>query len=258
MSLPLTILFPARVISTERYWVSSRERQRRALDGTVVKEPGRSGSLWRIHYSVRIPSLVCDHFQLTPTKGAETGEKLGRFAATAGDLILAARGFCKPGGVESVSQQSAALIVRLNTASLPLFDEDGSRFGLAEQIGKLKQTGTQQEWPVWVHGSKGSIPGRLCAIRKSEEAAAQARRRIERKSQQGGPKPRAETLQYACYVMMFTTVPASHFRTSEVLEWYRVGWQIELVFERLETLPELGPCPSTMTRARGHGCMASC
>src|SRR6266851_4757004 len=128
----------------------------RALDGTVVKEPGRSGSLWRIHYSVRIPSLVCDHFQLTPTKGAETGEKLG------------------------------------------LFDEDGSRFGLAEQIGKLKQTGTQQEWPVWVHGSKGSIPGRLCAIRKSEEAAAQARRRIERKSQQGGPKPRAETLQYAC------------------------------------------------------------
>jgi len=33
----------------------------RALDGTLVKEPGRSGSLWRIHYSVRIPSLVCDH-----------------------------------------------------------------------------------------------------------------------------------------------------------------------------------------------------
>ena len=117
-----------------------------------------------------------------------------------------------------LSQQSAALIVRLNTASLPLFDEDGSRFGLAEQIGKLKRTGTQQEWPVWVHGSKGSIPGRLCAIRKSEEAAAQARRRIERKSQQGGPKPRAETLQYACYVMVFTTVLASHFRTSEVLE----------------------------------------
>src|SRR6266545_2602123 len=53
----------------------------RALDGTLVKEPGRSGSLWRIHYSVRIPSLVCDHFELTATKGRGTGETMGRFAA---------------------------------------------------------------------------------------------------------------------------------------------------------------------------------
>jgi len=44
-------------------------------------------------------------------------------------------------------------------------------------------------------------------------------------------------------VMVFTTVPASHFRTSEVLEWYRVRWQIELVYKRLETLAELGSLP---------------
>jgi len=76
----------------------------RALDGTLVKEPGRSGSLWRIHYSVRIPSLVCDHFELTPTKGAGTGETLGRFAASPGDLVLADRGFCKPAGVEALDR----------------------------------------------------------------------------------------------------------------------------------------------------------
>src|SRR5258706_8876670 len=69
----------------------------RALDGTLVKEPGRSGSLWRIHYSVRIPSLVCDHWELTSVKGVGTGESLGRFAASPGDLVLADRGFCKPG-----------------------------------------------------------------------------------------------------------------------------------------------------------------
>ena len=60
----------------------------RALDGTLVKEPGGSGSLWRIHYSVRIPSLVCDHLELTPAKGAGTGEALGRFAANPGSLAL--------------------------------------------------------------------------------------------------------------------------------------------------------------------------
>src|SRR5947209_4297117 len=181
----------------------------RALDGTLVKEPGRSGSLWRIHYSVRIPSLVCDHFELTPTKGAGTGETLGRFAASPGDLVLADRGFCKPAGVEALDRQGAAVMVRLNTSALPLLSEDGSRFALAAEIGKLKETGTEREWQVWVPGTKGRIGGRLCAIRKSEEAAVRARRHIERKAQQGGPKPKPETLQYARYVMVFTTVPAS-------------------------------------------------
>jgi IS4 transposase len=114
---------------------------------------------------------------------------------------------------------------------------------LLEQIRKLKQTGTEREWPVWIQGAKGRIAGRLCAVRKSEEAAAQARRRIERKAQQGGPKTKPETLQYAGYVMVFTTVPESDFSTAEVLEWYRVRWQIELIFKRLKTLAELGSLP---------------
>jgi len=215
----------------------------RALDGTLVKEPGRSGSMWRIHYSVRIPSLVCDHLELTATKGAGTGDRLGRFAATPGDLVLADRGFCNPGGVEALDRQGAAVMMRLNASTLPLFCDGGSRFALAEEIGKLSETGVEREWPVWVQGAKGRVAGRLCAIRKSRESAARARRKIERKAQQGGPKPKPETLQYACYVMIFTTVPASRFSTAEVLEWYRVRWQIELIFKRLKTLAELGSLP---------------
>lgn len=215
----------------------------RAVDGTLVKEPGRNGSLWRIHYSVRIPGLVCDHFELTSAKGAGTGESLGRMAARDGDLVLADRGFSKLGGIEALSGQGAAVIVRLNSASLPLFCQDGSRFGLAGEIGKLQETGKECEWPVWIRGTKGGIAGRLCAIRKTEEAAERARRRIRRKAQQGGPTPKEATLQYASYVMVFTTVPANRMRTAEVLEWYRVRWQIELVFKRLKTLAELGALP---------------
>jgi Transposase DDE domain len=223
--------------------LESRGYNVRALDGTLVKEPGRSGSSWRIHYSVRIPDLICDHFELTSTKGAGTGESLGRFMANAGDLILADRGFCKPTGVEKLSRRDAAMIVRLNTASLPLYNEDGSRFGLLEEVGKLKETGTESEWPVWVKGSKGRIEGRLCGLRKSEEAAEKARRRIQRKAQQGGGKSRPETLEYAGYVMVFTTAPANRLSTVEVLEWYRVRWQVELVFKRMKTLAELGALP---------------
>jgi hypothetical protein len=215
----------------------------RALDGTLVKEPGRKGSQWRIHYSVRIPSLVCDHLELTAVKGAGTGESLGRFAASPGDLVLADRGFCKPPGIERLHQLGAVVMVRLNSSTLPLWDEAGARFGLLEQVRQLQETGTEREWPVWVQGAKERIAGRLCVLRKSEESAEKTRRRIARKAQQGGPTPKPETLEYARYVMVFTTAPASHLSTAEVLEWYRARWQIELVFKRLKTLAQLGSLP---------------
>ena len=40
-----------------------------AVDATAVKDPGRTGSLWRIHYSVRLPSLAFDRFLVTETEG---------------------------------------------------------------------------------------------------------------------------------------------------------------------------------------------
>ena len=39
--------------------------QVRLFDAKTVKEPGKTGSLRRIHYSVRLPSLICDYFKIT-------------------------------------------------------------------------------------------------------------------------------------------------------------------------------------------------
>jgi len=48
----------------------------RAIDATDIQEPGSTGTDWRVHYSIRLPELVCDHYELTDYTG---GEKLGRF-----------------------------------------------------------------------------------------------------------------------------------------------------------------------------------
>jgi len=79
-------------------WQGPQPRRRlRAVDGTVIKAPGPTGSPWRLHYSLRLPELSCDHCVITPTKGANTAEQLGRFAAAPGDILLADR--CHPSGV---------------------------------------------------------------------------------------------------------------------------------------------------------------
>jgi len=71
-------------------------RNVRLLDATVVREPGRTGSQWRIHYSLRLPTLECDYFDLTATEGEGAGEKFGRFRFRAGELVLADAGYCHP------------------------------------------------------------------------------------------------------------------------------------------------------------------
>lgn len=223
--------------------VDSRGWNVRILDGTLIKEPGRTGTLWRIHYSLRMPSLECDHFELTPVKGRGNGEKLERFPAGPGDLVLADRGFCKPSGVADLHRQGAAVIVRLNSTSLPLYRASGSKFPLLEHVQQIAQSGEIKEWKVWVHAGQEKIAGRLCVVRKSEQAARRAQRKIVRKSQQGGPTPKPETLAYANYILVFTTVPADLFPAADVLEWYRTRWQIELVFKRLKSLAQLGHLP---------------
>jgi hypothetical protein len=214
----------------------------RAVDGTVVKEPGPRGGRFRIHYSLQLPELECDHFMLTGVKGRGTGEALQYLPASAGDLVLADRAFCKPAGVQHLTRLGAAVVVRFHTG-MPVCEADGRRFPLREHVRALQQPGQPQEWNVWMQAKGERIAGRLCAIRKSEEASNRERRRILRKAQQGGPQPRPETLEYAGYILVFTTLPAGEFTAAEVLRWYRLRWQVELVFKRMKSLAQLGHLP---------------
>jgi hypothetical protein len=217
-------------------------RNVRLLDATVVSEPGRTGSQWRIHYSLRLPALECDHFVLTSTKGAGAAERFAQFKFQANDLVLADAGYSHPPGVQSIVEQNAAVCVRLNPHALPLYNKAGERFDLTASLSKLTQAGEIREWPVRVHVGNRKYQGRLAAIRKSQEAIRRAEVRIKDKLQRGknvGPLGRL----CAQYVLVFTTLSATEASAEEVLDLYRLRWQIELSFKRLKSIAELGHLP---------------
>lgn len=215
----------------------------RVVDATTVKEPGKTGSQWRIHYSLRLPTLECDHFDLTAAKGNNTGERLGRFVFQAGEVVLADGGYSHPPGIAAVVNQNAHVCVRLNPASLPLWDQQQRRFALLQKLKKLKVAGQVAEWRVWVRSGDQRIAGRLCGVRKSEEAIQKAQRRLTRKQQHGVIQATPQTREYACYVLVFTTLPAQEASTRQVLQCYRQRWQIELTFKRLKSIAQLGHVP---------------
>lgn len=216
----------------------------KAVDATIVKEPGKTGSQWRIHYGLRLPGLECDHFDLTPTEGSGTGETFNRHPIAPQDYIMGDRGYCTPGGVAYVHSRKGYVLVRLNSSALPLFDALGKPFRLLNRMRALKAVGQPKEWNVLVSGPKGElIPGRLCALRKSEQAILVAQKRRKRKANKLGRKLKPATLELEKYVIVFTTFPKHNFSTGEILNWYRVRWQIELIFKRFKSIAQLGHLP---------------
>jgi len=59
----------------------------RIVDGTIVREPGKTRSQWRILYSLKLPSLICDFFEVTATIGEGNGESLNRLLVAPHDLL---------------------------------------------------------------------------------------------------------------------------------------------------------------------------
>ena len=218
--------------------------QVRLFDATNVKEPGKTGSLWRIHYSVQLPSLTCDFFKLTATKGAGTGESFFQYSIKKNDYIIADRGYSTASGIHHVVSKKAYVLVRVNTQSLPLLNLKGEPFPLLERVKAIKKAGTVKSWRVLIAGHSGvAVRGRICVIRKSNEAIKLAREKLEKEAQKKGRSLKPETLEYAKYVIVFTTYPEDSFSGVDVLEWYRIRWQVELIFKRFKSIAQLGHLP---------------
>jgi hypothetical protein len=215
----------------------------RLLDATTVKEPGKTGSQWRIHYSLSLPGVRCDHFELTSAKGKNTGEKLGRFKFHAGELILADAGYSNPPGIAAVTASQARLCVRLNPGSTPLLDEHGEVFPLLGKLRTLKRAGKISEWRIQVPHQHDRIAARLCVVRKSEAAIERAHRRILQKQSRRKIRDTPEARELACYVMVLTTLLPQEADKRQVLECYRLRWQIELTFKRLKSIIQMGHVP---------------
>ena len=216
----------------------------RLIDATLVREPGPTGSAWRIHYSLRWPQLSCDHFELTPTHGRGNGESLRHFPMQAGDHIVADRAYSNYSSVQHVADAQATLTVRLNPGSVRLLDAEGNLFLLRQRLRSVRRTNAIASWVVGVSGSKAQPPvsGRLCVVRKSKAAIAEAKRKAARKAYHDGYKMQADGLLYAEYVMVFTTADEA-IPAAQILEIYRLRWQIELVFKRFKQLAQLGHLP---------------
>ena len=226
-------------LKTAKRWAQLAGRVLRVVDATDVEEPGATGTDWRIHYTLRLPSLECDFFELTDVKGGET---LLRLPVRQGDLLLADRGYSHRAGAAHVIRNHGDLIVRVSSSNFPLHDTKGKELDLVKILRQL-QGHQPREWKVQFDWEGQRYSGRLCAVRKTRAATERTRKKILHRAQRKQQQVQPETLELAEFFFVFTTLPAAEFPVTTVLELYRCRWQVELVFKRLKSLLGLGHLP---------------
>ncbi len=215
-------------------------RRVRAVDATTVEEPGATGTDWRVHYSISLPEMRCDFYQLTDATGGETYMQL---PVERGDIILGDRGYCHRKGVAHVLQDHGDVIVRFHSTSFPLLAPDSEKSLAVLPLLRSLDGCHPGEWPACFEADGGHWPIRLCAVRKSAAAAELAKEKVLRAARRKQREVQPQTLEFAEYVVVLATLENGLLNAGEILELYRARWQIELCFKRFKSLLQLGHLP---------------
>jgi hypothetical protein len=217
-----------------------------AVDGSDIREPGATGSSWRLHYALELPMLRCAHAQFTTHKQAES---LKLFPMREGDVVMADRYYAKRNQLAWLIGQKADAIVRASPSHFRAEaneqdDESDLPFEWLAHLRTLKGR-KPKEWTVRFTHEGRSHQARVCAVRKSVAAYRKAVKAIEQEARKKKRQTRPETLEYAKYVIVLTTLGEEQLGTREVLEMHRSRWQEELAFKRLKSLVECGNVPKS-------------
>lgn len=215
-------------------------RRLRVVDGSSISHPGSAGTDWRLHATYEPALARFTHLEISDARG---GEGFFRVPLRQGDIVVGDRAYARTPSLEKVVAAGGDFIVRTGWNSVRLTTPEGQRVDW-NAIFEPLQPGEVCEMSVLLEHSgrtskgrgKPLLPARLIVKRKDEEATQKAQKAARRGHQRRGSKRlHPMTLTAAGFVMLLTSIPADELAADEVLQTYRLRWQVELAFKRLKS-----------------------
>ena len=204
------------------------------IDGSTVQVRGATTTSYRIHLAWDWETQTIVEWIITDVK---TGESLQLYQVAEGDVVIADRGYAKAKDILYVVEQGGAVVVRVAPHILPLLDDAGKALKVADELWQTP--GNQMSCRVRL---KADASGRILylhAFRLPAEKAAEVRRKKIAKARKNGIQLKKETLEYAEWVILLSSLPPDQISASEIAEIYRLRWQIEIVIKRLKSVLEI-------------------
>lgn len=205
-------------------------------DSTSIVAPGAKGTQYRLHLTLNLLTLEFIALKITDK---HTAESLAHVPIAAHDIILADRFYARRQALIEARERGGDFIVRHHPRGLPVYAENGERVDL------IKELSDQAEQTLrTISGEISADDGRrlrvnLHSYRLSQKAEGEARRKLryERRKSKNGAKP--QTLFYAGFVIVLTTIAPEQMKGEEVMKAYRCRWQIEVAIKRWKSLLEI-------------------
>ncbi len=210
-----------------------------AADATTVMRPGGKQTTARVHFALRLADLRAVAIKVT---GPEVGETLRNFEIRKRQLWLLDRGYCNANSIAHAVRHGGHVVIRFCVGPLPLFKKDGTSIDARALMLEMTRPGRISSHRVNVRTDEGLIPGRLLISRLPDAEVEKARRRLVK--ERGKKHVKADAEQQAAYVMIFTTVPKDVLTGKQVMQLYRLRWQVELSFKRDKSIAGLDKLPN--------------
>jgi hypothetical protein len=199
------------------------------LDGSIIMQDGKAGHQVRVHALYNLTAGCMADIKVTDN---HTAESFKHFKLEKGAIYIADAGYGKAKEMKYIAEQGAEAILRVTPNHVRLVAKDGELIDMSKLLKESKKDVVDFECNM--QDGKELIPVRIIASRLPEEKAEIARSRKIRGAQKKQSKIKGETLEYAGWVILATTLKEEEYTSEDVLVIYRSRWQIELVFKRFK------------------------
>ena len=204
-----------------------------AVDASEDAKGGKACQYYMLHYCLDLFTLSVRELLVTTRK---VGEKLSNFTLfKKGDLVMGDRVYSSIAGIEHLKGLLADFILRLRSNSFYLYVSPGQVLDLLSYLSGLKVGEDVDLQAFYLHNGKYK-PVRVCARRKDGVKEEAGKRRLARENSR---KQRGEVSEvqegYNKYIIVVTSL-GPEVSAMQILELYRLRWQIEIAFKRLKTL----------------------
>jgi hypothetical protein len=198
------------------------------VDATVLCGPGATGTDWRVHaLSDPATGRLCS----VEVTDAHVGESFALHPVQPGDVVLGDRGYSTARGLHANSESGAFTIVRLNPHTIRLCDTQRSVIPILNRRDQVPQTGVIT-WNVLVPIPPDSKTKSHKSWSLSKAKAWLPARVVAARTRKGD------------VIWVLTTVPTNIATDVQIMDSYRLRWQIELQFKRFKSLLDLDMLPT--------------
>ncbi len=200
----------------------------RVVDATVIHGPGATGTEWRAHVLIDPGTGGFRAVELTDAHG---GEGYGRHPVSVREVILGDRAYATARGLWAIESAHAYVVARINPHTIRVCDQRRQRISLRSMEKRVpKVGGVEFKVIIPIPPEKTTKSHKSWPLARA--IAWVAARAVAARTRKGE------------VIWLLVTLPGEQASPWQLMQLYRLRWQIELFFKRLKSLLHLDALPS--------------